>query len=95
MSTPTDRPAARPAATRPVGVRASASDLAPLFSAAVRAVLTVLVPLVALCVVGWIASVRSTSSLAAVARVGADLWLLAHGSTVAIVGGSIGIAPSA
>ncbi len=55
--------------------------------------LTVLVPLVALCVVGWIASVRSTSSLAAVARVGADLWLLAHGSTVAIVGGSIGIAP--
>jgi hypothetical protein len=92
MSTPTDRPAR--ARRDPSGrVRASASDLAPLFPAAVRAVLTVLVPLLALCVVGWIASVRSTSSLAAVARVGAELWLLAHGSTVAIVGGSIGIAP--
>ncbi|GAB3455139.1 cell division protein PerM [Kineococcus endophyticus] len=93
MSTPTDRPAARPAPGRSRRARPAASDLAPLFSAAVRAVLTVLVPLVALCVVGWIASVRSTSSLAAVARVGADLWLLAHGSTVAIVGGSVGIAP--
>jgi hypothetical protein len=73
--------------------RVSAADLLPLLSAAVRAVLTVLVPLVALCIVGWIASVRSTSSLAAVARVGADLWVLAHGSTVSIVGGSVGLAP--
>jgi len=73
--------------------RISAADLLPLFSAAVRAVLTVLVPLVALCIAGWIFSVRSTSSLAAVARVGADLWVLAHGSTVSIVGGSVGVAP--
>ncbi|MEZ0492724.1 DUF6350 family protein [Kineococcus sp. TBRC 1896] len=88
MSTPTDRPARQARRARP-----AAADLAPLFPAAVRAVLTVLVPLVVLCVVGWIASVRSTSSLAAVARVGADLWLLAHGSTVAIVGGDVGLAP--
>ncbi|WP_432565416.1 cell division protein PerM [Kineococcus sp. SYSU DK003] len=94
MSASTDRPAAR-RADRPSSRQAQASvaDLLPLLSAAVRAVLTVLVPLVALCVVGWIASVRSTSSLAAVARVGADLWLLAHGASVAIVGGSVGIAP--
>ncbi|MEZ0165094.1 DUF6350 family protein [Kineococcus sp. LSe6-4] len=93
MSTPTDRPAARPASERPRRASTPASDLAPLLAAAVRSVLTVLVPLVALCIVGWIASVRSTSSLAAVARVGVDLWLLAQGSTVAVVGGSVGIAP--
>lgn len=92
-------PPGRAHPTRPGRSRASrsrsaaAADLLPLLSAAVRAVLTLLVPLVVLCIVGWIASVRSTSSLAAVARVGADLWLLAHGATVSIVGGQVGIAP--
>lgn len=99
---PSTRPPSQPGragSSRPPRSRASrsrsaaAADLLPLLSAAVRAALTLLVPLVALCIVGWIASVRSTSSLAAVARVGADLWLLGHGATVSIVGGQVGIAP--
>ncbi|PRY13385.1 DUF6350 family protein [Kineococcus rhizosphaerae] len=89
-SSPTTGP--RPSPRRPRRSQVAA-DLLPLFAAAVRAVLFLLVPVLVLCVVGWIASVRSTSSLAAVARVGADVWLLAHGADVAVVGGTIGVAP--
>ncbi|NAZ84001.1 hypothetical protein GTR02_19520, partial [Kineococcus sp. R8] len=64
----------------------TAADLLPLLTAAVRAVLLVLVPLLVAAVVGWIAAVRSTSSMASVVRVGADLWLLGHGSPLAVVG---------
>ncbi|NAZ77670.1 hypothetical protein GTQ99_19970 [Kineococcus sp. T13] len=73
--------------------RTTAADLLPLLTAALRAVLALLVPILVLSVLAWIASVRSTSSLAAVCRVGADLWLLAHGATVAVVGGEVGLAP--
>ncbi|WP_432542715.1 cell division protein PerM [Kineococcus sp. SYSU DK002] len=94
MSTAGSRPTARP---RPTGRDPrrprTLPDPGPLLGAAVRAVLSLLVPVLLLCIVGWIASVRSTSSLAAVARVGADLWLLAHGADVAIVGGTLGVAP--
>ncbi|NIZ91964.1 cell division protein PerM [Kineococcus rubinsiae] len=64
----------------------TAADLLPLLTAAVRAVLLVLVPLLVAAVVGWIAAVRSTSSMAAVVRVGADVWLLGQGSPLAVVG---------
>ena len=96
-SPPTGRSTRVPPSPPPASARprrpGDAADLLPLLTASVRAVLTLLVPVVVLCVLGWIASVRSTSSLAAVARVGADLWLLAHGASVAVVGGSVGIAP--
>ena len=85
MSTLADRPVTSPKAT--------AADLLPLFTAAVRAVLTLLVPVVVLSLVTWIAAVRSTSSLAAVVRVGTDVWLLGHGADVAVVGGRVGLAP--
>ncbi|ABS05460.1 DUF6350 family protein [Kineococcus radiotolerans] len=94
MSSATSPSTGKPAGgstRRPAGP--TAADLLPLLTASLRAVLTLLVPIVAVCVVGWMASVRSTSSLAAVARVGADLWLLGHGSAVAVVGGTVGIAP--
>ncbi|MFB9377298.1 DUF6350 family protein [Kineococcus gynurae] len=71
----------------------TAADLLPLLGAAVRAVLTLLVPVVVLTIVGWIAAVRSTNSLAAVVRVGSDLWLLGQGATVSVVNGAVGIAP--
>jgi len=82
----------RPARDRSSDV--TAADLLPLLTAAVRAVLLVLVPLLVAAVVGWIAAVRSTSSMAAVVRVGADVWLLGHGSPLAIVGTTpISVAP--
>ncbi|MGI4895200.1 MAG: cell division protein PerM [Janthinobacterium lividum] len=85
MSSLAERPATAP--------RATPADLLPLLTAAVRAVLTLLVPIVALSILTWVAAVRSTSSLVAVVRVGADAWLLGHGVDLAIVGGSLGLAP--
>lgn len=67
------------------------ADLLPLLTAAVRAALTLLVPIVVLTLVGWLAAVRSTSSLAAVVRVGVDVWLLGHGDPVDVVGGTVSV----
>ncbi|WP_369070264.1 cell division protein PerM [Kineococcus terrestris] len=78
---------------RPTAARPTAADLLPLLGAAARAVLHLLVPLAVVTVVAWLSAVRSTSSLASVVRVGADLWLLGHGAPVAVVGGAVGVAP--
>lgn len=72
--------------------RPTPADLLPLLTAAVRASLTLLVPIVALTLVAWLGAVRSTSSLAAVVRVGADLWLLGHADPVDVVGGTVSVA---
>ncbi|WP_432490873.1 cell division protein PerM [Kineococcus gypseus] len=88
MSTLVDRPAGAPKTPRP-----TPADLLPLLTAAVRAVLTLLVPVAVLTVLAWLGAVRSTSSLAAVVRVGADAWLLGHGAPVAVVGGTLGVVP--
>ncbi|WP_432572907.1 cell division protein PerM [Kineococcus sp. SYSU DK005] len=91
MSSP---PATSPPATAgPAAARPAPADLLPLLTAAVRAVLTLLVPIAVLTLVAWLGAVRSTSSLAAVVRVGADVWLLGHGAPVAVVGGSLAVAP--
>ncbi|WP_432509130.1 cell division protein PerM [Kineococcus auxinigenes] len=88
MSTLVDRPAGTPKPPR-----ATPADLLPLLTAAVRAVLTLLLPVAVLTLVAWLGAVRSTSSLAAVVRVGADVWLLGHGAPVAVVGGTLAVAP--
>ncbi|WP_337060212.1 cell division protein PerM [Kineococcus sp. G2] len=87
MSTLVDRPAGTPPPP------ATPADLLPLLTAAVRAVLTLLLPIAVLTLVAWLGAVRSTSSLAAVVRVGADVWLLGHGAPVAVVGGALAVAP--
>ncbi|MCI2238713.1 DUF6350 family protein [Kineococcus sp. TRM81007] len=87
MSTLVDRPAGTPPPPT------SPADLLPLLTAAVRAVLTLLLPVAVLTLVAWLGAVRSTSSLAAVVRVGADVWLLGHGAPVAVVGGALSVAP--
>lgn len=88
MSTTAEKPAGkgagRPPATTP-------ADLLPLLTAAVRASLTLLVPIVVLTLVAWLGAVRSTSSLAAVVRVGTDLWLLGHAVPVDVVGGTVSV----
>ncbi|WP_432577313.1 cell division protein PerM [Kineococcus esterisolvens] len=88
MSTLVDRPAGAPQPPR-----TTPADLLPLLTASGRALLTLLVPIAVLTVVAWRGGVRSTAALAAVVRGGADAWLLGHGAPVAVIGGTLAVAP--
>ncbi|GAB7192415.1 hypothetical protein NUM3379_31240 [Kineococcus sp. NUM-3379] len=89
MSTLLDSRAPRPDGAAPV----TAADLLPLLPAAVRAALGSLLVVVAAAVVAWTGSASTGAPLSAAVRVGADLWLLAHGCDLLVAGGRVGVVP--
>jgi hypothetical protein len=84
------RPLARPA---PPTRRSSPSVLAPGVTAAAWALGAGLVTVAVPVLLAWATDSRSGSGAAAATRMAAHLWLLAHGTSLLVPGGVVGLTP--